>query len=402
MARRRFKECGEPTVFTPPELLGLNALGAFAGHDSCSRAQMFGSHFSQHLVIEHPDEKRVQTGLEQAIGKFTFAVRMPVDGVIIALIDRYPAGVSVDAIPQSPETVVIYEDVETKELGCFSIPEYASYHQYFGFKYKKTDAMNRLSKGEFFAKGTVFADSPAISEYGGYQYGVNLNTVLMSHPGVAEDGVIISKSALKKLAFRVYETRTIEFGNGTVPLNMYGTPSVYKPFPEIGEYIREDGILMMLRQVDPLFAPVQMSVHDTLVPNPIFDKGVYVRGPGGKVVDIKVYHDDELPSSTPSLMMDTMGKYHRNLTRFHTNLLNTRTAIAGERKRKTGNNAIETTPELHRLLVKSLAMASDDSRKVTKLYRKNPLSDYRVVITLEYIITPTYGYKITDCHGKSN
>ena len=275
-----------------PELLSIHALNFSVSEDSSSRSQMFSSHFSQRLVINGATEKRIQTGVEQDIANYTFSVKMPTNGRIIKVIERYPKSVGQDSIPFSPETLVIYEDEQTKEIGCFSIPKYASYHQYFGFAYDIKSSVNRLKPGNFVEEGTIFADTPAVSENGGYKYGIEMNMCFMSHPAVSEDGIMISRDMLDKLKFKVYETRTVEFGNHSFPLNLYGNKEVYKPFPEIGDIIRDDGILMMLRKYDYDLMPVEMSIYDVMEPDFTFDQATYVRGPGGRVVDIKVYRDN--------------------------------------------------------------------------------------------------------------
>lgn len=386
-----------------PELLSIHALNFSVGNDSSSRSQMFSSHFSQRLVINGATEKRIQTGVEQDISKYTFSVKMPVDGTIIKVIDRYPKRMDMDAIPESPETLVIYEDHKTKEIGCFSIPKFASYHQYFGFEYVPKPDMSRLVPGNFIEGGTIFADSSAVGENGGYKYGIEMNMCFMSHPAVSEDGVLISSDMLDKLKFKVYETRVVEFGSHSFPLNLYGTHDNYKPFPEIGETIREDGILMMLRKYELDLMPVEMSVFDVMDPDFIFDQAVYVRGPGGVVKDIKIYRDNQEVSTTPSGVMDNVEKYSRGLQRFYQELIDAEKQIVADRKKKYGNGHVALKPELHRLIVEGMAVlsiqANKSNQKLNKLYRKVPLDDYRAEIVIEYELTPTYGFKLTGVHG---
>lgn len=386
-----------------PELLSIHALNFSVSQDSSARSQMFSSHFSQRLVINGATEKRIQTGVEQDMSQYTFSIKMPVDGQIIRVIERYPSTLDRDSIPFSPETLVIYEDTQTKEIGCFSIPKYASYHQYFGFPYAIKDAVNSLKPGNFIPANTIFADSPAVSENQGYKYGIELNMCFMSHPAVSEDGVMISRDILDKLKFKVYETRTIEFGNSSFPLNLYGSKDIYKPFPEIGEMIRDDGILMMLRRYDYDLMPVEMSVFDVMEPDFTFDQATYVRGAGGRVVDIKVYRDNTETSQTPSGIMEHVEKYSRGLQRFYREVIETERQIAYDRKKKFGSANLSLKPDLHRLIVEGMAITAESntrsSQKLNKLYRKVPLDDYRIEFVIEYELQPTYGFKLTDGHG---
>jgi DNA-directed RNA polymerase beta subunit len=386
-----------------PELLSLHGLNPFVDTDSSSRGVMYGSHFSQALVLKHATERMFQTGLECQLGRYTFSVKMPEDGRIIKVIDRYPEGVDADTIPLNPETLVIYEDSKTKELGSFSIPYYASYHQSFGFEYALKPAITKLTPGAYIEKGTVFADSPSVRENYGYAYGITMNIAMMTHPAVSEDGVLISRSALQRLKFKVFEKRTIEFGNGAFPLNIYSNNGKYQPFPEIGQMIREDGILMALRPYNNDLMPVEMSVHDCCEVDFIFDKPVFVRGPGGRVVDIKMFHDGSETSSLPNGIMNSVDKYSRALQRYYDTIISTERGIRAERKKRYGETTLALKPELHQLIMDGLAIVPDKTNKFQQrlnlMFRKAPIDVYRIEFVIEYEMTPTIGFKITDGHG---
>ncbi len=386
-----------------PELIGLHSLNFATGNNSSPRSVMFSSHFSQRLVIDGSTEKIIQTGLEKEFGKYTLSIKMPANGTVLKVIDRYPKGIDIDSINFNPETLVIYENAETREIDCFSIPYYQSYHQYFGFKNKETQEMSRLVPGNFIEKDTIFSNSPAISDNGGFKYGVSLNTAFMSHPAVSEDGVLVSRSALDKLTFSVFETRVVEFSIKNFPLNLYGNVSNYKAFPDIGEEIRSDGILMMLRKSDPDNAPVEMSVYDTMDPQFIFDTAYYVRGEKGIVVDIKIYKDDNSNNMLPENMVKNMQKYVKGLRNYHSQIVGFETDIRNNKLKKTGSDAVNLSPALHRLIVESYAVLNKPSKKhnhkLNILYRKSPLSEYKAVFTIEYKIRPSIGFKITDTNG---
>src|SRR5574343_763816 len=204
------------------ELVGIHGLSSFGQYNSSSRAVMFASHFGQHLVIDGCETKRIQTGVEREFGKYTFNVKMPADGRIIKIIDKFPQGIDKESLSLNPETLVIYENDETKEIDCFTIPYHFSFHQFFGFKYDVKKTVNKLSVGSFIPKDTIFSDSLAIGENGDYRYGTNANVAYMSLPSVSEDGFMVSESFMKKLKSHAYETRVVEFGSNKFPLNLYG------------------------------------------------------------------------------------------------------------------------------------------------------------------------------------
>lgn len=389
-----------------PELLSLHGINSTVTQDSAARSVMFGSHFSQRLPIKGATEKRLQTGVEEDMAKYTFSIKMPEDGTILFVIDRYPPGLDSDAIPGNPETLVIYEDDKTKEIGCFLIPLYASYHQYFGFEYKKTPMASKIAPGAFFEKGTIFADSPSVGENNGLKTGIELNMCFMSHEAGSEDGVMICSDVLPRLQFKVYENRTVECGSNSFLLNTYGTRDKPKPFPDIGECVREDGILAISRTYDVDLSPVEMSITDVMEPDYIFDTPTYVRGGGGRVIDIRMYHDENESSPTPTLLMDGVKKYSRALKRYYRKILDAEKSIIAERKKKYGTGDVVFKPELNQLIFTAYAILADQFQKsapkLIKQYRKAPVDDYRIEFVIEYTLTPTIGNKLTCCHGGLN
>jgi len=384
-------------------LLGIHSLNAFSAYNSSSRAVMFSSHFSQRLVIDGADEKRIQTGVEHDLSQYTFNIKMPTDGRIIKIIDRYPPGADSESLTFNPEIIVIYEDEKTKEIDYFSIPYFASYHQFFGFKYVISENINLLKPGAYIPGGTIFADSSSVSKNGGFKYGINANVAFMSIPSVSEDGVMVNRDFLKKLRFKVYETRVIEFGSGKFPLNLYGSKNNYKPFPDIGENIRDDGILMMLRAYENDLMPVEMSIYDAMEPDFIFDKAIYVRGGNGRVVDIKVTSNNNASKQLPELMSGQIEKYRKAMVKFYHEIINTEENLRYERKRKYGNGKVNFSPKLHRLFIEGLANINHNENKYRQslnlLYRKSPIDEYRIEFTIEYVIEPNIGFKLTDVAG---
>lgn len=392
-----------------PQFLGMHALNAFAPFNSSARSVMFGNHFCQRLVVSGADEKLVQTGVEQEFSKYTFSTKMPVNGRVVRVIERYPHGINYDTIKFNPETIVVFENDETGELDYISIPYYQSYHQFFGFKNKPIEEnVAKLYPGSYVRKDTIFADSPAVSENGGYKIGVNLNMAMMSVPGVAEDGFVVSRTALDKLKFRIYERRVVSCGRDMFPLNIAGTLSNYMCFPEIGDYMREDGAIMIMREYSREAGIAMMSAHDVMDPDYSFDRPVYIRGGDhksgnvGRVVDIKVIGNNSVPQQIPSTMTGQLEKYRMALIRFHQDILRVYKETSDIRKKKFGNPVVPVSRRFHRLLVESQAIVNtspNEPGKVGSYYRKEALDDYRIEFVVEYEITPNIGFKLTGFHG---
>lgn len=386
---------------TPNEIsskwLGVCGLNPFHQHNSSARVQMFGSHLGQMLVVNGADERIIQSGMEREFGKYTFKVEMPANGLILEIIERYPRSLGQDTIQHNPQTIVVYEDVDTNQIGIINLVDYCSNHQYFGFRYATQNGLNKLRINVQIPKGTVFLDSPAITNEGNYKYGVNANVAYMTHPGTAEDGFVVSDSFLPKIGFKTYETRVVEWGKKKFALNLYGTETNYKPFPDIGDVVREDGVLMALRSYDPPeLAIVEQSVRATMQVDYTFDTTVYANGPGGRIIDVRVNHDIA-DSNHAEIHMDTqVQKYDKARRLFYQKIMD----VWRKLKYKRGD-ALQITPEFHQLVVQAQSVLSEGGKqKVSKLYRKAPLDIYRVEFVVEYEIKPNVGFKLTDTSGK--
>jgi hypothetical protein len=292
----------------------------------------------------------------------------------------------------------VYEDVETKEIGIVNLVDYCCNHQYFGFRYQHRPAMNQIRPGNFIRKGTVFLDSPSITDEGGYKYGVQANVAYMTHPATAEDGVIVSDALLPALGFKTYETRVVDWGKKEFALNLYGDELNYKCFPDLGEPVRADGVLMALRTYEPdELAIVKQSRMDCMEVDHTFDRTFYANGPGGRVVDIKIHHDAADYNAAAVNMDGQAQRYDKGRRKFYSDIVRVWTSL-----HKAQGQALQVTAEFHNLVMQAMAVMREglpNVPRVQKLYRKAPLDTYRVEITIEYDITPATGFKLTDCYG---
>lgn len=383
------------------KLTTVLGLTSFDPYNSASRKQMWSSHISQALVIKGSTEKGIQSGMEQEYGKYTFSKKLPVNADIIRIIHRYPQTLDVNSIKHNPETLVIYEDAVTKVIGCLSLEDYHSNHSYFGFAFQNTPDRNKIRVGASIAEGTVFQNSPSINKQGNYMYGRECNIALMSLPGVAEDGIVVSRDLLEKFSFKTYERRVVEFGSKYYPLNMYGDETNYKAFPDIGDLVRPDGVLMALRSYDEDFEPVEISVNATRSLDNVFDRSTYTSS-GGRVIDIRTMHDaDSLVPTTPIGMEVQASKYDDSKRRFYREIIN-----EYEIYRRNRGDSLELSKEFHskveeayRVLGLKGSGEQDAGDRVTKTYRGIPLDDWRIEFVIEYDITPNIGFKLTDQYG---
>ena len=396
-----------------PEHLGLHAINPGVLHNSPSRSVMMTQHLPQHLVVSGSEAPYVQTGIEYRLGEFTFSTRMPHDGVICRIIPRYARGVGSDDIKGVPEQTIIYQKESNGEYDVINVKGWECFHQYFGFKNKLTSAFHMLRERMLVPEGTKFADTPANTEDECYTYGVNFSTACMDVPGVAEDGVIISRSALKKLRVKLYETREISFGRNSFPLNRYGTKDNYKIFPDIGEEVPVDGLLMVVRGYRDFMSTVLMGPDELSSVDHTFDEKLYTRETTvgkddmnvvkARVVDIKVIRNHDGGRVLPPTMAKQLEKYSNAYHKYFKDLLAFEAEVLAAQRRMDKNTSVEFTPALTRLLNDARAISGQTMSRlqgpIGLQYRRTPLDEYTVTFVIEHELEPREGWKLTDTNG---
>ncbi len=388
------------------ELLNICSMNPLDAHISSSRKQMFSSHLGQCLVLNGSTVKRLQSGAEREFGKYTFSTKIPVDCQVLKVIPRYKLIHGLDSVlkvqEDNPETLVIYENVHTKEVGCVSIQNYTTNHPYFGFRNKITSEAAALRQDATVPAGTILTNSPSVDADGNYRYGLEMNIAYMSHPATSEDGILVREGALKKLRFKKYESRFVEFGNKSFPLNTYGNEKEFKAFPNIGDPIRGDGLLMALRRYektdqshDRELSLITQSVYDLMEVDHVFDKRIYADGAGGRVVDIRVHHDTQANNPPTPMGMDAQAlRYDEARRIYYGEIVHTWKRLERERR-----ESLKITPEFHRMVYEALGVVHETKERIFKLYRKSALDDWRIEFVIEYEVTPTIGFKLTGSSG---
>lgn len=376
------------------QFLSNNSVDPWVDVNSGPRKVMLAGHLPQALVISGSEERYWQTGTEARFGEYTFSVKAPCDMVVERVIQRFPRSRTISTTINNPQTIVIYTDLNTRQVGMLDLRDHSLEHQYFGFGYRKTDEYGRIAKGEEFEAGTEFLVSPSIKPGGGYGYGVNGVFMNMSHPAVSEDGMLVSKSFMKKMQFDIIETRVGSWGQNRFALNLFGDEKKVKIFRDVGEKIRPDGLLMATREYDEglRFGVTGLGIYDTMMLDMTYDDKLYTRAGEGTVIDIMVYHDNR---SLPNGMNEQVMRYKDLTDRFYREILDTYNELYYKHNKK-----LVVTDEFHRLVLEACAMTDYDIGEVVqKLYHKAPIDDWRVEFKVKYTVTPTIGNKATGCAG---
>lgn len=373
-------------------LIGIPALNPFFRSVSGPRAAMFNKHVSQRPTISQPSSQRLQTGVGYELGKYTYKLQIPEGSYVTARIPKYGTSLISSSQFKNPLSTVIFVNDETQEVDCIDLVRFHSQHQYFGFEYKyDKDILGDIHKGKRTYVNTVVADSPSKAPDGDYQFGIHANIALTSDPVVIEDGIKISESFAEKLKFSLFESRTVIFSNDTIGLNIYGDDDVYKMFPNIGDRIRDDGILFSLRDHDDEMAPADLSMSSLKYPT-MFDTSTFGQ-PGAEVIDIEIIKGDVSRTELLTGMQEQLQHHHNAQVRYSR-------AIYDEYKRlmKESRGTFRLSHRFNTLVKDAYAIISADINKLS--YRsRDKLNGWTVKVVYKYELTPKLAFKLTDLMG---
>lgn len=386
-----------------PQFLGINSLNSFIANISAPRSVMFFNHFSQRPTLVTPQSRLVKSGTEYELAKYLNDVKIPKDCIVRAIIPYIP-NYKYGITPYY--TIIIEYEKEyngyTKIiLDTIEIPYTQSSHVKFGFPLIPTEELENIHINKVYKEKTILATSPAYCRDTSYGFGVNANVAFMSHPDTAEDGFVVSQSFIEKSQLYVVEKRTINIDSSIIGLNIYGDDNNYKLFPNIGEYVHENGIVFAYRKRNDYFTLSDLKDKSLKNIDPIFDTAIYVT-PGSMVVNVEVI-------ASPSRKIDGFEKVNEQLETYSQEYINYHKSIITQTenifKQKSSlynsNDVVEYSPRLHALLTHSMQIinAYNPSYRIKFVYKKLPVDNYRVTITTMAKLTPKIGYKLTCCHG---
>lgn len=378
-----------------PEFLQVHALQPFVGCISASRGDMFASEIGQAPPLKGSEIRRIQTGMEREFGRYTSMIKMPKDAVIRKVIHkRTPKGLMGNG-GMVTGTLVIYRDIDGV-FGSLYIPVHSLNHQKLGFDYHRTEKLRSMQSGQHIAGGTVLARSPSIDDAGNYKYGVNGNVAFMSIPEVIQDGAVISESFAKKAAFKGYATHVLSIGETTVGLNLYGDDTEYKIFPDVGDYLKDSGIVFATRDIEEDLIPVQLSRHSLKVEEET-DRKTYSE-PKARVIDIDIIRNHSVKPSLPTETDSQCHRYWEMSKEYYRDIITEYNRICNE----LGTNNPPLTGPFHQLVVEAFSRTYDGSRgggNLGLVNNGNPLNEWTITITLSFDLVPTVSYKMADDSG---
>ena len=373
----------------PVQLLGLAPLyNPLCDHVSSQRLTMLSNHLPQAQLIVGCDFPRVYTGYENIIGQYEYdPSARDQDVQILAVIPKFIKNTGANTILSNPYYTIVYReagpgDPSTKRVGYFQIEKDCMRTDNYGYEFKRMN-LNLLNEGNLIPKDVKFLTSPA-HDGNKYNLGVNLNIAYLDIPEVTEDAFVISETAAKKMASTGYGTRTFKILPNQIPVGLYSTESEYKFIPDVGEYVRDDGILCAIR------TPSEASVvYDTTPENLhkvqyLHDKILYAPA-GAEIVDIDVTINRKCKVKTPKELFAQLEKYRSAVDVYNLRVWETyRKAVSEGRK---------LTPAFRSLVTRCLASLIMDDQQVPGLNKRIPLTAKKNKEQIEFFyVTVKYKY----------
>lgn len=381
-----------------PEFLGIASINSFIPNTSSPRGIMLNSHFNSHLPLLNPESKLIKSGTEYELAKYINDCRVDEDCIVKGIIGRYVNS----GIENIPEYILLVEFEKDGYIyiDYINVKTFNTSHTYFGYNLELTDEFKNLNIGSVLNKDTILSKTRSYAKDKSYAYGLNANVALMSHPSVSEDGYVVSESFCEKMKTTSLLQRTIYIDKNKIPLNLFGDLNKYKIFPDIGEYTKENGLLLAYRERNNWFNITDMENKNLMDYDPIFDTCIYVNT-NSFVVDVKVIKNFFYKSDLSNNVYSQLDFYANLNIQFYKDILDRFDFIMKEKKSLYNNiDFIKITPRLRNLLMEAKVITeSVRNNKIKLSYRKFPIEFYKIDIFTMNVIKPSLGFKIVDIHA---
>ena len=383
-----------------PEWLGIQTLlSPFPQHSSTQRQTMYASEVSQALVVQKSEFPRIATGYEQMIGKYELTTcRLDQDIMIRKIIPKFNPMNLHSVAEEIPSWVVIYMGMEDRQIHCMEISKYTLLYDGCGYFNKMLGFdEDMLFEGNVIPKDTKLITSP--SHNGNfYNMGVNANVCFLSMWGVTEDAFIVSRSLADKCRNTSICQVKLNIGLDVVPLDLYGEDGNYKCFPDIGDTVRQDGVLIALRKINKNTFVADMTPEALRNIEQLHDE-CYRAPVGSKVIDVDVYINQQ---ALKKMKDRDISIYQQFIDFMESHRYQQNTILKAYRDLCEKEN-LPCAPEFN-TAVFNAAMLSGNKEFVNGTVKltdgREPIEFITVVITYSYERSVTVGSKLAGRDGK--
>lgn len=269
------------------------SLMLYPGGSDGSRLNMATQNQKQYVSLVNPDIARVQTGHENAFGKYSHAYKdLPGRWKIVDKILKFDN--------DTVYTLVVYnEDTDTYDMVEKQSARFIA--EKFGYGYN-TDFMDSLNVGDE-VEDPIFYKSTSYDDHMNYRLGKNALVMYSSDVATYEDGVKIRKGFLDEFAYYEVDETKVPINGNDIMLLVHGD----RAFPDVGEIITDTDILCATRRYNSMYATYDFSEQN--VRRVYNTDNKYYTKKKGVIYDIDVYYngDDPIP--------DTI--YNKQLIKYH-------------------------------------------------------------------------------------
>lgn len=214
-------------------MFGMSAMG-FPDKISTVRGVMMSRHGSQRVVLSNPEFPRIFTGAENNFGsRSSWDIKAKDDYQLVKTFRKFKNS------PISP-VVYIFLNLRTGKYICKLVKPAHNLVEKYGFQMTNGIA-GKFTDGDIVPKGTIISQSTSYVN-DNYCAGRNIRLMYTVLPELTEDSLIISDVAAKELAYNMVDIVKVNINKNAFLLNKYGDQNTYKPFPDIGEEIKDDTI----------------------------------------------------------------------------------------------------------------------------------------------------------------
>lgn len=356
---------------------------------SSQRSLMLSSNEPQVMVLDGAEVAKIQTGFESKYGKYEFDGSMRDQDIqILEVIPKFRIDMN-NRVRSNPKVTVIYLGADDNKIGCFDVDAYTALYSGFGYINKRLNH-HLLQKGQFVSADTKFQTSPNHDDEL-YKMGVNAKVCYLPMWEATNDAFVISDRLQKKCEHTVIDSVTLEIHPDDIPLNLYGDDDQYRCIPDIGEKIRDDGIIMGFRTLNKSSFLSDMTAEELKNPEYLHDE-LHVAPAGAEVIDIEIFTNHkkypELCTGIYSQLMKYQDQYHN----YWAAIIDTY-----EKYHKEG---YECRPEFNNLVTKCKGWCyTRGGKQMILMNKKEPVDFIHLKITYTYTRKISKGYKLTGRDG---
>jgi len=391
---------------------GINAINPLGSHLAAARGNMGSNQLGKTIAVDGLEVPMILTGHEKSLISGLKQALVEGEIRVLDIVHKVLKGKRI--------TSHIFFMDENEKIDVIEVPDYENLNGKTAFRHKPTDLFDELEPNDIL-NNPVFSTTPSnIDEYNGY--GINLDIVYANVNEIGEDAIIINESTCDKFAFEQTKTFTISKSKFEVFKNIYGSDNVWKGFPDVGDEIRDDGVLYELfdlkigggdNKVSNEKEEQLMSYknYDNLrsdflkEPSPLDDGTIYSKG---VVIDIEVITQPVVKKPTQLKKVNDQVDYYRDECVKHKKALcKAYMNICREYGSGLWDTSLNFSPEVGTLIDDAFTYYDASAeyglkrgkRGIKRVnYNKRPI-DTIIKITILYKRSIGKGFKLSDIHG---